>query len=498
MPGQSEVVGAYEGYYDVEDLEQRITITNQYLWLSIGTGFLFLYVSLFTLVRNASQRLLRQSHENSMLLVDSERKAARLQVVNELARSINQSSLDLDAIFKTALRGIDRIVRHTGAGITLLDEETGAALHSVFSDAPEVHPSGSAGGDVMDKIALLGDAYTFLSGDTGHEQEPVLRALSERGLSSVLLVSISLGDRRLGMLEVEAVFANAFDDEDAAILKGVADQLAVAIENTRLIKETAETTALRETNRMKDEFVSMVSHELRTPLSSIKGYSRTLLAADGNWDEKTRREFISIISDESDKLADLVENVLEMSRIEAGRIPISREPILMSRFCKSVVERVEKHHPEMKFKCDLDDNLPLVDADARRVEQVLVNLLQNAAKYSSGTLVRLTGHYDGGDDVTLGVTDDGVGIASEHLPHLFDKFYRVEQGRSGGASGTGLGLAIARRLVDAQGGRIWVESKPGKGTTFRFTLPALILGNEGGDMPAENERAAAGPLPVAG
>ncbi len=145
LPGQSEVVGAYEGYYDVEDLEQRITITNQYLWLSIGTGFLFLYVSLFTLVRNASQRLLRQSHENSMLLVDSERKAARLQVVNELARSINQSSLDLDAIFKTALRGIDRIVRHTGAGITLLDEETGAALHSVFSDAPEVHPSGSAG-----------------------------------------------------------------------------------------------------------------------------------------------------------------------------------------------------------------------------------------------------------------------------------------------------------------------------------------------------------------
>jgi signal transduction histidine kinase len=499
--GGGEIIGAFEGYYDVEDVRERISFTNQYLWLSIGTGFLFLYVSLFTIVRNASQRLLRQSHENAMLLMDSERKAARLELVNELARSINESSLDLDAVFRTALRGIDRIVPHNGASITLLDERTGAPLNSIFSEAPEVKDVSVTGRDIDLKMTLLGDADTFLCVDTRQAEAPTLRSLAEKGALSALLVSIGLGERRLGLLDITGAFPNAFDDEDTAILKGVADQLAVAIENSHLIKATAETRALREANRLKDEFVSMVSHELRTPLASIKGYARTLLAVDGQWDEETKQEFVSIISDESDKLADLVENLLEMSRIEAGRVPISPEPILLPRFCKDIVERLAKHHPDMQFKCGMDEKLALAEADPRRVEQVLVNLLQNAAKYSGGTLVTVDGHYNGGVEVTLSVADDGVGIAPEHLPHLFDKFYRVENDRGGGASGTGLGLAIARKLVDAQGGRIWVESKPGKGTTFYFTLPALIVGSEDGidpAIPAKNGRASSGSLPVAG
>ncbi len=416
------------------------------------------------------------------------------------ARS-TKSSLDLDAVFRTALRGIDRIVPHNGASIALLDERTGAPLNSVFSEAPEVKDLSVTGRDIELKMALLGEADTFLCVDTRQAKAPALRSLAEKGALSALLVSIGLGERRLGLLDITGAFPNAFDDEDTAILKGVADQLAVAIENSHLIKATAETRALREANRLKDEFVSMVSHELRTPLASIKGYARTLLAVDGQWDEETKQEFVSIISDESDKLADLVENLLEMSRIEAGRVPISPEPILLPRFCKDIVERIAKHHPDMHFKCEMDEKLALAEADPRRVEQVLVNLLQNAAKYSGGTLVTVDGQYNGGGEVTLSVADDGVGIAPEHLPHLFDKFYRVENDRGGGASGTGLGLAIARKLVDAQGGRIWVESKPGKGTTFYFTLPALIVGSEDGvdvAMPAKNGRASSGSLPVAG
>src|SRR5205823_8312270 len=179
------------------------------------------------------------------------------------------------------------------------------------------------------------------------------------------------------VLLVVSAKVDAFDEDVAAILKGLADQLAVAIENTRLLKDTAETTALRETNRLKDEFVSMVSHELRTPLASIKGYSHTLLATDGGWDEPTRDEFLTIIADESDKLTDLVENLLEMSRIGAGRLPVTPEPILLSRFCRGVIDRVSKHYPDIQFDCTLSDPLPVVEADPRRVEQVLVNLLQN-------------------------------------------------------------------------------------------------------------------------
>ncbi len=478
LPGSGDVVGAIEGYYDIEDLKDRINLTNSFLWTSIFTGLFFLYVSLFTIVRNASQRILKQSRENLNLLTDTERKAARLELVNELARSINRSSLDLDGVFDTALRGMDRIVRHSGASITLLDATGRSPVRTIVSSNAD--PAGVSGEEIGADIDLISQATTFISGDTRLGKAPVLHMLAERGVLSLLLISICLGEHRLGMLRVVSNTPNTFDEDDASILKGVADQLAVAIENTRLIKETAETTALRETNRLKDDFVSMVSHELRTPLSSIKGYSRTLLAEDGHWDKATRREFIHIISDESDKLQELVENLLEMSRIEGERLPIATEPLLLRRFCREVVDRLAKQHPEISFECKLDEALPVVEADPRRVEQVLVNLLQNAAKYSGAEQVCVQATHDASvGEVTVRVADNGIGIAPEHLPHLFDKFYRAQwhqaDSGSGSGSGTGLGLAIARALVEAQGGRIWVESTPGEGATFYFTLPTLAL-----------------------
>jgi K+-sensing histidine kinase KdpD len=476
LSGNSEPAGAFEGYFDVDELREDINFTNGYLWTSIATGFLFLYVSLFTLVRNASQRILRQSRENSLLLVDTQRKAMRLEALNELARSINESSLDLDGVFRTALRGIDRTVRHDGACLTLLDERTGEVVQVFRSpegyEAPETPDALLAA-----KRALLSNRPTYFSNNTKHSNSRFLKGLASREVLSYLLVPINVGERQLGLLEVESRSRDAFDEDDATVLKSVADQLALAIENTRLIKETAETTALRETNRLKDEFVSMVSHELRTPLASIKGYARTLLAADGHWDEGTKQEFVSIISDESDKLADLVENLLEMSRIEAGRMPINSEPMLLQRFCRSVVDRVGIHHPDIKFGCAVPKDMPLVLADPRRVEQVLVNLLQNAAKYSQGDLILVRARYEtGSPEAVLSVEDNGVGIAPEHLPHLFDKFYRVD-GRGESTAGTGLGLSIAQKLVEAQGGRIWVESKPGTGTCFTFTLPVIADGS---------------------
>ena len=496
----NEVDAVFEGYYDIADLREKINITNEFLWASIITGFLFLFVSLFTIVRNASQRMLRQSYENELLLRDTERKAARLEVVNELARSINSSSLDLTEVFQTALRGIDRVLGPAGAGstaarITLFDERTGSA------EVLEVSHGDLESQQILDEIdvdlkkKLLDSSDTFLSSDTRLSASPELVTLSRKGVLSLLFAYIGSHQRRLGIICVACNVPGSFNEEDASILKGVADQLAVAIENSRLIRATAETAALREANRLKDEFVSMVSHELRTPLASIKGYSRTLLAADGNWDDATRDEFLTIISEESDKLADLVENLLEMSRIEARRLPINAEPILLKRFCKEVVDRVCNHYPHIEFKCNLNDPLPMVMADPRRVEQVLVNLLQNAAKYSGAQLISVNGSYDGGPLVTISVKDNGAGIAAEHIPHLFDKFFRVEAGHAHKEVGTGLGLTIVKALVEAQGGKVWVESAPGEGTTFFFTLPVLTLdGAEEGEQAAD---IAASPTPVA-
>ena len=143
-----------------------------------------------------------------------------------------------------------------------------------------------------------------------------------------------------------------------------------------------------------------------------------------------------------------------------------------------MVERVANHYPEIKFKCEIEDPFPVVEADPRRVQQVLLNLLQNAAKYSGSPVVTVRGNYDGGRDVEVIVEDHGKGIAPEHLPHLFDKFYRAEEG-TGDSAGTGLGLAICKALVEAQGGRIWVKSMRGNGTSFYFTLPTLVMPGEG-------------------
>jgi signal transduction histidine kinase len=488
--GKSEIVGAFEGYYDITDLRDKMDATNEFLWISIGFGFSFLYVSLFTLVRSASQRIIRQARENAVLLEDTERKAARLAVVNELARSINQSALDLEEVFQTALRGIDRIVPNNGASISLLDEQNGEVLDTVClkesrgNDKARRH--GCAELDIECARRLLAGADTYINGDASTINDPSVQSMVKEGTRSLLLVSISLGSRRLGLITLTANEKRAFGQGDADILKSVADQLAVAIENSWLIAETAETTALREANKLKDEFMSMVSHELRTPLASIKGYSRTLLAEDGHWDDQTRSEFLTIISDESDKLAELVENLLEMTRINGDRLKIMPEPVLLGRYCAEVVDRVSKHYPEIKFECEVSEKLPLVEADPRRLEQVLVNLLQNAAKYSKGEVIRVSADHDGDWGVVICVQDNGIGIPAEHLPHLFDKFYRVEaKGETGMgvgmgiSAGTGLGLAISKALVEAQGGRIWVTSAPGKGTTFYFTVPVLRMPEEG-------------------
>ena len=204
-------------------------------------------------------------------------------MVNELARSINQSALDLDEVFQTALRGIDRILPNNGASISLLDEKNGELLDTVHAEGNDTANDGS-GSSIQAELSvacaqrLLDNNDTFLSGDAAAMNEPEVLELAKKGAGSLLLAAINLGERRLGLITITAYRKQAFGPSDAQIVKGVADQLAIAIENTWLIAETAETTALREANKLKDEFMSMVSHELRTPLATIKGYSRTLLA----------------------------------------------------------------------------------------------------------------------------------------------------------------------------------------------------------------------------
>ncbi len=270
-----------------------------------------------------------------------------------------------------------------------------------------------------------------------------------------------------------------FTEADLPLIQALANQFAVAIENSRLLADAEEARLLREADRIKTQFMSTVSHELRTPLTSIKGYTTSLLREDVDWDEDTRKEFLQVIDERADDLRDLIDNLLDMSRMEAGALKVDKEPVLVSRVAEKAVEVTAARSRRHQFVIDFPSPFPVVEADARHIEQVLHNLVENAVKYSpNGGKVILRGRVDS-DHIIVSVQDEGVGIPAQHLSKVFDRFYRVDNELTRHIVGSGLGLSIAKGLVELHGGQMWVESAAGQGSTFFFTLPLGPTHDEG-------------------
>jgi signal transduction histidine kinase len=292
-----------------------------------------------------------------------------------------------------------------------------------------------------------------------------------QGMRSVLAVPLRAHQSAIGVIQLEHPHPYAYNASDERILASLANQAAIAVENVRLFDEAAKVQALRELDRLKSELLSTVSHELRTPLASIKGYAGTLLRDDVEWDDATRGEFLQIIDEESDRLGELIEDLLQMSQIEAGILRVEPVPTRLPRMAQRVAKKARSnasgHHINVAFPGDF----PEVRADPRRLEQVLRNLVENAVKYSpDGGTVTVRGDVVGGEAV-ISISDEGIGIAPEDLGRVFDRFYRADGQAVRRAGGTGLGLSICQGIVQMHGGRIWADSDPGAGSTFHFTLP---------------------------
>jgi len=232
-------------------------------------------------------------------------------------------------------------------------------------------------------------------------------------------------------------------------------------------------TEIRSVERMKTAFVSTVSHELRTPLTSIKGFISTLLAdTEGYYDQVTQREFYQIIDTECDRLTRLISDLLNVSRIEAGRaLELNPKPVQLPSLIEKVVTAQKSYTTKHTFKMDVEEDLPIVIADEDKVDQILTNLVSNAIKYSPrGGKVTVAGHKDR-NGVVVSVGDQGMGIPKDHLPRIFERFHRVDNRDAREVGGTGIGLYLVKHLVEAHGGKIWVDSEVEKGSTFTFTLP---------------------------
>lgn len=237
-------------------------------------------------------------------------------------------------------------------------------------------------------------------------------------------------------------------------------------------------TREKELDEMKSQLLSTVGHELRTPLSSIKGFATTLLRQDVQWDELSRREFLTIIDEESDRLSELIGNLLDMSRVEAGTLRLEPEPIDLQPIVEETSGEFQMMTRQHQIVVQLPPSLPLVMVDPRRVRQVIRNLIENAVKYSPhGGPIVVTAQRRA-DRVQVSVADRGIGIEAALLDRIFERFYQVDSASTRRVGGSGLGLSICKAIVEAQGGEIWAESEPGKGSTFHFTLPLASAAQE--------------------
>jgi PAS domain S-box-containing protein len=253
-------------------------------------------------------------------------------------------------------------------------------------------------------------------------------------------------------------------------------------------------TQRKEIEQLKDEFISMVSHELRTPLNHIKGFATTLLQTDVEWDLVAQRDFLGSINREADRLTDLVEKILHLSRLEVEVFPMDKEWWQVDDLVDGALQRRRTLLAERRVDLELSLDMPALFVDGREIEVVLMNLLENALKYSDPTTpITLSTELQRGE-VVFCVADQGIGIPAEHQERIFDRFYRVyTEGRR--VPGTGLGLAICRRIIQAHKGHIWVESTPGAGSRFCFSLP---VGRADARRPADNGASRTAPLALAG
>jgi two-component system sensor histidine kinase KdpD len=264
--------------------------------------------------------------------------------------------------------------------------------------------------------------------------------------------------------------------EQIQLLETLIGQIGMAAERILLAQEARRAELQVESERLRHSLFSAISHDLRTPLASIMGATSTLADDEVQLDQQSRRGLLQSIIDESERLNRLVANLLEMTRLEAGALSISKEPQSLVDLVAPVLRRLDRQLTEREVHLELPIDLPLVPVDYLLIQQVFTNLLENAAKYTpAGSRIDIVA-TEIQQDVCIGISDNGPGIPEGDLERIFEKFYR--SGAKPLPSGVGLGLAICRGIVELHGGRIWAENKPAGGSRFCFTLPLGNVTNE--------------------
>lgn len=345
---------------------------------------------------------------------------------------------------------LDAIIENSGDGVMLLDADEKITVFNRALTMMTGIPAEDAIGRPCSEVLSLSDHYT--------EQEvrnivcPAARCREgERFYVEGDFV------RQDGMEVTLGITYSPLLDSEGALVN--------------IIANVRDITHFREAEEIKSTFISVISHELKTPVALIKGYASTLSRPDARWDEETLRDSLGVIEEEADRLTELIDNLLDASRLQAGQLQLKKTDVRLDRLAARTVERFRTQTDHHTFELNFVSDWPSVQGDEDRLSQVLNNLLSNAIKYSpEGGRIMVSGRYDS-EQVYVAVSDQGIGIPPAERERIFDRFYRIDGALSRRTEGAGLGLYLVKSVIEAHGGQIWVSSQPGKGSTFVFTLP---------------------------
>jgi signal transduction histidine kinase len=396
-----------------------------------------------------------------------------LETANRCARALG-SSLEVDEAFGAFIRELRGLVPFERTAIVLVEGDTATTMATAGRGADDVFPPGNSDpieGSLLERVL---EGKIVVRRDLTERDSPADEQLLALGLRSELVAPLLLGARTIGMLSLSRGSPDAFSEDEVELVSLLGRLVATAVQNIRAYEaERRRVEELARLSQLRADFVSLVSHELRSPMAAVIGAARTLQDRWRMLSADQRESFLALIGDETSRLAELVGDVLDTSRIEAGTFSYRFEEVDLGRVVDEAVETAVLAQQEVPVVASVRGSLPEIRGDRARLRQVLGNLIENAVKYSpEGGEVRVSAAAANGA-VQIAVRDAGPGIPRDQQGRIFEKFGRVDVP---GASkpGTGLGLFIARSIAEAHGGSLDVSSGIEPGTTFTLSLPVGV------------------------